>query len=183
MLSEEQERTLLQVARRSLEESVRGRPLPKFKIDDAVLTSPGAAFVTLGKAGQLRGCIGLLEPIEPLYLTVARMARAAALEDPRFPPVTEEELPEIEVQISVLGPLEQVHDIEQIEVGKHGLKIQRGFYSGVLLPQVATEYGWDRIEFLRHTCRKAGLPLDAWEEGADIHKFTAQVFGEPGHSS
>lgn len=178
MLSKEQGRRLLQIAGRSLEEYVRGKHLPRFEVEDAALTSPGAAFVTLRRGGELRGCIGMLEPVEPLFLTVARMARAAALEDPRFTPVTAEELPEIEVEISVLGPLEQVHNVEDIEVGKHGLRIQQGFYSGVLLPQVATEYGWDRVEFLRYTCRKAGLPLDAWEKGAEIYRFTAQILGE-----
>lgn len=182
MLSEEQKQRLLRVARQSLEESVGGRPLPRFEIRDPVLVAPGAAFVTLKKAGQLRGCIGLMEAIEPLYLTVAKMARAAALEDPRFPPVGERELAEIRIEISVLTPLEPVRDIEEIEVGKHGLKVQEGFYSGVLLPQVATEYGWDRIQFLRQTCRKAGLPPDAWEKGAEIFKFSAEVFGEEGDS-
>ena len=178
MLSEEQKRRLLQTARRSLEESVRGRPLPGFDLDDPLLISPGAAFVTLKKGGELRGCIGLMEPLHPLYLTVAKMTRSAALEDPRFPATTEAELAEMRVEISVLTPLERVRDVEEIEVGKHGLRIEQGPYAGVLLPQVATEYGWDRIEFLRNTCRKAGLPLDAWEKGAEIYKFSAEDFGE-----
>lgn len=161
-----------------MEECVRRGTPPRFEIDDPVLSSPGAAFVTLKKGGQLRGCIGMMEPIEPLYVTVAKMARAAAVEDPRFPPVTEAELSEIRVDISVLGPLEPVNDIEEIEVGKHGLKVQFGYSSGVLLPQVATEYGWDRSQFLRQTCRKAGIPLDAWEKGAEILKFSAEVFEE-----
>jgi AmmeMemoRadiSam system protein A len=178
MLTEAQKRSLLQIARRSLEESVRGKPLPISDVGDPVLNSPGAAFVTLKKAGQLRGCIGMMEAVQPLCLIVSKMARAAALEDPRFHPVAEAELAEIEVEISVLGALEPVRDVGEIEVGKHGLRVQRGLYSGVLLPQVPTSLGWERIEFLRQTCHKAGLPYDAWEKGAEIYKFTAEVFGE-----
>lgn len=177
-MSEEQKQYLLRMARRSLEASVRGNSLPPLDMDDPVLASPGAGFVTLKNKGELRGCIGLMEAVEPLCLTIARMARAAGLEDPRFPPVSEEELPEIRMEISVLSSLEPVRNIEEIEVGKHGLRIQRGYHAGVLLPQVATEYGWSRIEFLNHTCLKAGLPVDAWEKGAEIFKFSAEVFGE-----
>jgi len=178
MLSEEEKRKLLEIARRSLEESVHGRRLPSFHLDSRTLTSPGAAFVTLKKGGELRGCIGMMEPIEPLYVAVARMARAAALEDPRFPPVAKVELPDIRLDISVLTPLERVLSAEEIEVGKHGLRIERGGLCGVLLPQVAREYNWDRVQFLRQTCRKAGLPEDAWEKGAQVFKFSAEVFGE-----
>ena len=145
-------------------------------------TEPGllqerGAFVTLKKHGQLRGCIGRLIAEGPLYLTVQRVAMEAAVNDARFPPVTPDELPEIEIEISVLSPLEPVEDISQIEVGKHGLLIVKGGHQGVLLPQVATEQGWDRKEFLRGVCRKAGLPEDAWKD-AKLYIFTAEVFGE-----
>ena len=178
MLTDEQKRKLLEVARDSIEQSVKGNPLPRLKMEDEALTAPGAAFVTIHREGELRGCIGLMESTHPLCTTVARMARAAALEDPRFPPVTEDELNLIRLEISVLSPLDAVSGIEEIEIGKHGLKIQQGYRSGVLLPQVATEYGWDAVQFVRQTCRKAGLPSDAWENGAELRKFSAEVFGE-----
>jgi len=104
---------------------------------------------------------------------------SASLNDPRFPPLTEEELRDIDIEISVLSPLKEIQDVSEIEVGRHGIYITRGYQSGVLLPQVATEYGWDRETFLQHTCQKAGLPPDAWkQEGTKIEIFDAQVFGE-----
>ena len=107
------------------------------------------------------------------------MAEAAALRDPRFPPVSPDELDDLEIEISVLTVPKEIHDINEIEVGKHGIIIERGFNSGLLLPQVATEYGWDRITFLEHTCRKAGLPPNAWKEKGTIIKiFSAEVFDE-----
>jgi AmmeMemoRadiSam system protein A len=121
----------------------------------------------------------MIEAVKPLYQTVAEMAVAAAVEDPRFPPLTLDELPLITIEISVLSPLEEVEDVEEIEVGKHGLYIIRGFYRGLLLPQVATEYNWDRETFLQHTCLKAGLPTDCWQDQeTKIYKFSAEVFGE-----
>jgi AmmeMemoRadiSam system protein A len=169
---------LLGIARRAVETIVReGRP-PDLKTDNASLQTPQGAFVTLTIGGQLRGCIGTFREDTPLFRTVAQMAVAAAREDPRFPPLSAAELPKIHVEISALTPMQPVADVGAIEVGRHGLYVTKGFNSGVLLPQVATEYGWDRTTFLEQTCRKAGLPKDAWREGAKILSFEAEVFGE-----
>nr|MBP7886610.1 AmmeMemoRadiSam system protein A [Candidatus Neomarinimicrobiota bacterium] len=135
------------------------------------------AFVTLEKHHELRGCIGYILPIYPLYKTVIEMAKAAALDDPRFPPVSPSELKDITVEISVLTVPQKISDPSEIEVGKHGIIIKRGFNQGLLLPQVATDYGWDRETFLEHTCLKAGLPRDAWQDkNTEIQIFSAQVF-------
>ena len=135
------------------------------------------AFVTINKKGQLRGCIGYIEGRGPLYKTVEKMAEEAAFRDPRFDPVKERELPELEIEISVLTPLKKITDINEIEVGKHGIYIKKGWNSGLLLPQVATDYGWDRLTFLEHTCQKAGLPANAWKEkNTEIYIFSADIF-------
>jgi len=117
--------------------------------------------------------------VSPLYAAVAEMAQAAAFEDPRFAPLSEEELPEVDIEISVLSPTREISDLEEIKVGEHGLIVQQGMRKGLLLPQVATEYNWDRTTFLRHTCLKAGLPADAYKDkDTTIKVFSAQVFGE-----
>jgi len=137
------------------------------------------AFVTLKIGGELRGCIGYIIPVKPLYQTVRDVAESAALKDPRFSPVSARELPELEFEISALSPIRTVSNVDEIVVGRDGIIIKRGFYQGLLLPQVATEYGWSREEFLQHTCLKAGLPKDAWKQvGTDISVFSAEVFGE-----
>jgi AmmeMemoRadiSam system protein A len=178
-LSEEDKKELLKIARTSIEEFLKKRRIPSFSPSSPALMERKGAFVTLKKAGFLRGCIGMIEAVKPLYQTVAEMAVAAAIEDPRFPPLTLDELPLITIEISVLSPLEEVEDVEEIEVGKHGVYIIRGFYRGLLLPQVATEYNWDRETFLQHTCLKAGLPTDCWQDTeTKIYKFSAEVFGE-----
>jgi len=178
VLTDEEKEQLLKIARQSLECHVRGEPLPDWGEVSANLATPCGAFVTLHKQGNLRGCIGQIQALGPLYLTVAEMAGAAALRDPRFPPVQPSELDGIDLEISVLSPFREIQDVEEIEVGVHGLLLRKGPYRGLLLPQVATEQGWDREEFLQHTCYKAGLPADAWREGATIEVFSAQVFGE-----
>ncbi len=135
------------------------------------------AFVTIKKKGELRGCIGYIQGLKPLDITVKEMALAAAFEDPRFMPVTKDELPQIEIEISVLSPLKKIEDINQIIPGKHGILIKKGYRSGLLLPQVATEYNWDRVTFLSQTCIKAGLSPKSWEErNTEIYIFTAQIF-------
>ena len=135
--------------------------------------------MTLRQDGRLRGCIGSFVGTGPLIDTVREMAISASTRDPRFPPLTTAELEEVDLEISVLSPLRQIDDPSEIEVGRHGIFITRGFHSGVLLPQVATEYGWDRETFLEHTCAKAGLPADAWRDPeTQIEVFEAQVFGE-----
>ncbi len=141
------------------------------------LDQPFGAFVTLKKNDQLRGCIGRLDAAAPLRETIARMAQAAAFEDPRFPPVSLEEFDALDIEISILSPIEPCPDTELIEIGRHGLVIRSGGRSGLLLPQVPVEWGWDRQEFLQHTCRKAGLPPDAWrKQGTQLLWFEAEVF-------
>jgi len=137
-------------------------------------------FVTLHIKGNLRGCIGYIKGIKTIPETIIEMAKAAAFQDPRFPPLTQKEFDLIDIEISVLSPIEQVMKISEIVVGRDGLIISNGFSSGLLLPQVATEYGWDVTEFLQHTCYKAGLSADAWRDtkNTKIEKFSAQVFGE-----
>lgn len=177
-LSDADRQVLLRLARQALEESVRYHRLSKVEAPPGVLGDKGGAFVTLMKAGRLRGCIGYVEALRPLYQTVRECARAAALEDPRFPPVTPDELDSLRLEISVLSPLTEIRP-EEIEVGRHGLLISQGCQRGLLLPQVAVEWKWDRERFLAETCWKAGLPKDAWKHGARIQAFTANVFSEP----
>ena len=137
------------------------------------------AFTTLYYRGGLRGCVGYVFPVTPLYRTVAETARGAAFDDSRFSPVTRDEAPELQISLSILSPT-QLIPADQIEIGRHGLLISLGPYRGLLLPQVPVEHGWDRVTFLEQTCRKAGLPLDAWQTGARLEAFTAEVFADPG---
>ena len=137
-------------------------------------------FVTLTRHGRLRGCIGYLKAVKPLLAAVQEMATAAAFHDPRFPALREEELADLELEISVLSPMHLIKNIDEIEVGRHGLYLERGSFQGLLLPQVATQYGWDRLTFLRQTCLKAGLDPDAWQDPATrIFVFTADILHEP----
>ena len=138
----------------------------------------GGAFVTLHRGRELRGCIGRVEADEPLEGVIARCAVAAATADPRFPPVGAAELAELSIELSLVGPLEPVTDLSSIEVGRHGLVVEMGYRRGLLLPQVATEWAWDRDAFLAHTCEKAGLARDAWRHGAKVWRFEAEVFGD-----
>ncbi|HTL42911.1 MAG TPA: AmmeMemoRadiSam system protein A [Vicinamibacterales bacterium] len=169
---------LLAIARGAVEDAVERRPPRAAAASD--LPEASGAFVTLKKDGELRGCIGTLECRRPLGDEIARVAVSAAREDPRFPPVTAAELPALSVEVSVLGPLEPIDpaDPDAIVIGRHGLVVEQGWRRGLLLPQVAPEWGWDREEFLAHTCRKAGLPIDAWRHGAHVYRFEADVFGE-----
>jgi AmmeMemoRadiSam system protein A len=143
------------------------------------LSEPRGVFTTLYLKNALRGCVGYPVPNVPLYRAVMETACAAAFEDPRFSPVTLAEASELKISLSVLSSLQAV-PAETVEVGKHGLVISQGACRGLLLPQVAVEHGWDCITFLEQTCRKAGLPLDAWRSGARIEVFTAEVFGDDG---
>ncbi len=178
-LSDKQKSKLLALARKTIEEGARGKKKPKAGQDDEDLAIPAGAFVSLHKQGRLRGCIGRFEADSPLFETVVDMAWAASKNDPRFNEVGQEELSDIDIEISVLSPLKKISDISRIEVGRHGIYIMRGGRRGTLLPQVAQEQGWDRDEFLRHTCMKAGLPPDAYkDEGTDIYIYDALVFGE-----
>ena len=176
-LDDEDKKTLHHIAKTVIENMARGKPVPEFKVDAPILKESRGAFVTINKKGQLRGCIGHIEGRGPVYRTIEEMAEAAAFQDPRFNPVTERELPDLEVEISVLTPLKKITDVNEIEVGKHGIYIKKGWYSGLLLPQVATEYGWDRNVFLEHTCQKAGLPSNAWKDkNTEIYIFSADIF-------
>jgi len=177
-LSATEKQTLLGLARGSIEAHLEGASPPSVELTDK-LRQPGAAFVTLEKNGDLRGCIGHVVAMEPLHETVAHCAVQAASADLRFPPVTEDEMREIEIEISVLTPLQEMAQLSEIEIGRDGLMIVMGNYRGLLLPQVAVEYGWDREEFLRHTCRKAGLPDNAYRSpDATVYRFQALIFSE-----
>jgi AmmeMemoRadiSam system protein A len=174
--SQEERNLLLQLAHRSIELALEER-----RVD---LTPPTAhlaecrgAFTTLHLTGALRGCIGYVLPSQSLYATVAETARAAALDDPRFAPVTPAEAPHLKIEISVLS-LPQLIRAEDVVVGQHGLVVSQGNRRGLLLPQVPVEWGWSRETFLAQTCLKAGLPPDAWQRGAQIQAFTAEVFAE-----
>jgi AmmeMemoRadiSam system protein B/AmmeMemoRadiSam system protein A len=177
-LSDNDKRDLLRIARGSIEAAVAGKPAPDLEVTSPKLRDEMGAFVTLTERGELRGCIGNIVGTQPLYRTVAGMAVAAATEDPRFPPVGADELPKLGIEISVLTPLRTITDPEEIQVGRDGIYLEKGRYRGLLLPQVATEYGWDRYQFLDHTCIKANLPKGSWREGATIQIFSAQIFNE-----
>ena len=176
ILTPEQRAALLARARRAICDRVRGAPPASDPLEDPALKAPAAAFVTITCQGELRGCIGYVEPVKPLAEAVAHCAASAATADPRFPPVTPEELPRLRVEVSVLSPLRPVADPQEIRIGTHGLFISQAGRHGLLLPQVATEFGWDRETFLRQTCLKAGLPGDAWRRGAAIQVFTVDHF-------
>ncbi len=178
-LNDAQKNQLLTLARETLESYVStGQPGPQ-RTDDPLLLQPAAAFVTLNKDHQLRGCIGHVEPHLPLWDCVRQMAIAASTHDPRFTPVTQDEVASIQVEISVLTPLEPLENPEDVHVGTDGLVLERGGYRGLLLPQVPLEWGWDRETFLAHTARKAGLPPDAWKDPkTKLFRFQALVFQE-----
>lgn len=178
MLNKEEKETLLRMARETLQQYMTRGTIPEYEVTSPALQEAWGAFVTLQEHGQLRGCIGHMWSSEQLYRLVQQMAIAAATEDPRFEPVQQEELADIDIEISVLTPMQVVKDISEVEIGRDGLYIVAGPYAGVLLPQVATEWGWDRDEFLREVCFKAGLPANAWNKGATLYRFSAQVFGE-----
>lgn len=177
-LNEADQQRLLHLACQALEQSVREFELSEVEEPEGALGESRGAFVTLWKAGRLRGCIGYIEAQKPLYQTVRECALAAALRDPRFDPVDPEELPALRLEISVLSPLFEI-SADRVEVGRHGLLVSQGSRRGVLLPQVAVEWKWDRERFLEETCMKAGLPPDAWQHGARIQAFTAQAFAAP----
>ena len=184
--SPEERRWLLRLAHQSIRLAVTGTPLPSSLEKNHAsphLREARGAFTTLHEDGKLRGCIGYVVALEPLEETIRKTARAAALEDPRFPPVTEAELESLQVEISVLSPMFEIAPGDVV-VGRHGLMVSYEGRRGLLLPQVAPEWGWDRETLLAQTCRKAGLPKDMWKRGAKLEAFTAEVFGEaePGES-
>jgi uncharacterized protein len=177
MLTSEQREHLLALARASIASQVRGGA----SLETGTMPLPDASgvFVTIKARGQLRGCLGTLQNRAGLAAEVVRCAADSASEDPRFPPVTAGELPELSLEISVLGPLEAIEPgTDAFTIGVHGLVVEQGRHRGLLLPQVATEWGWDQEQFLRQTCVKAGLPPDAWQGGARVYRFAAEVFGD-----
>jgi uncharacterized protein len=177
-LARSEKKILLEVARRALIFAVERREMPENLPPSEILRRPGGAFVTLRHRGRLRGCIGQFASQDPLIEVVTYCAKAAALEDPRFEPVRAEELAELELEISVLSAAQEIL-FEKIEIGRHGLIVARGWQRGVLLPQVAAEFGWTAERFLEETCTKAGLERDAWKDPATrVHGFTAEIFSE-----
>ena len=183
--SPEQRKILLGVAREAIATGVADKPLehgPQFSAAAAsklwpLFLEPRGVFTTLYLGGELRGCVGYPSAIRPLYQAVAETARASAFEDSRFWPVDAEEVPKLRISLSVLSPLFPI-EVEQVEVGRHGLVISDGLRRGLLLPQVPVEHGWGRETFLEQTCRKAGLPAGAWRKSVVIEAFTAEVFGD-----
>lgn len=178
MFTDAQKRALLRAARAAIRSQVTGEAMAPGPC--ATLPAGTGAFVTIRRAGRLRGCLGTLECRGPLLEEIARCAARAAREDPRFPPVEASELAALAIEVSILGPLEPIspHDRDAIVIGRHGLVVERGSRRGLLLPQVASEWGWGPEDLLAHTCLKAGLPRDAWRDGAAVYRFEAIVFGD-----
>ena len=174
--SSEERNQLLRLAHDSIATALEHREVA-LDPPSAHLAEPRGAFTSLYLHGELRGCVGYVLPTSSLYRAVAETARAAAFDDNRFPPVTKEEAAQLEIELSILSPPQRIR-AEEVEVGRHGLLISGHGRRGLLLPQVPIERNWDRITFLEQTCRKAGLPADAWQKDATIEAFTAEVFGE-----
>jgi len=178
-LTNEEKRTLLMIARSAISSTLESKILPSLNFRSEELNRRSGVFVTLRIGENLRGCIGYIEPLFPLAYATQEVAVKAAMEDPRFMPITPPEFDRITIEISVLAPLEELKDIETIEIGKHGLVIDSGYRRGLLLPQVATEYHWDRKQFLKHISLKAGLPADAWKrKEIKLFTFTVEKFDE-----
>lgn len=180
LLNEDQQKFLLSLARDAIRHKLHtGKILEKKKdVKDPSLSRKQGAFVTLKVDGELRGCIGYPLPYKPLTETIIEVATMASTEDYRFAPLSPEEFERTTIEISVLSLPEEVEDIKEIEVGKHGLIISRDVHKGLLLPQVPVEHGWDLETYLRHACLKAGLDEDEWKKGAKIEVFSAQVFSD-----
>jgi AmmeMemoRadiSam system protein A len=172
--SQDERSLLLRLAHDSILSALAGSEI-SLNPPTAHLAEPRGVFTSLHLRGQLRGCVGYVLPVNSVYRAVAEIARAAALEDTRFQPVTREEAPSLEIEISILSPPKPI-PADAVEIGRHGLLISLAGHRGLLLPQVPVEHHWDRLTFLEQTCRKAGLPLDAWQRGATIEGFTAEVF-------
>lgn len=171
--------SLISIARRAIETHIRTGTTVVEPREEMALNSRSGCFVTIKQKGRLRGCIGNFQSENPLFREIAEMAVASATKDPRFYPMKEEDLKNFTLEISVLSPLQKIESIEDIKVGTHGIYLEKGYYRGVLLPQVAVEHNWDRETFLAQTCLKAGLPTDSWQaEDAEIYVFSAQIFRE-----
>jgi AmmeMemoRadiSam system protein A len=181
MTSNADRQLLLQIARAAIVAHVCGTSIPEGAHGD-LGGRRGGAFVTLHQGNQLRGCIGHIEARDVLTRVVARCAVSACSADPRFPAVSRSEIDRLSIELSILGPLESIRSADEVEIGRHGLVVEKAGHFGLLLPQVATEWRWAREQFLEHTCRKAGLPQDGWKHGATLWRFEAEVFGEAGGS-
>jgi uncharacterized protein len=170
---------LLKLARTTLETYLANGKIPPHQASSEALLEQKGAFVSLHQGDELRGCIGILVADQELFKIVQHCVLSAAMEDTRFISVTRDEVDSLSIEISVLTPFRRIQDINEIEVGKHGLYIVRGEYRGLLLPQVATQYRWDRLTFLKHTCLKSGLPESAWRDPQTvIYTFEAEVFSD-----
>jgi len=176
--TETHRQTLVELARKSIETFTKTGKIFDYESSDPVLNQALGVFVTLRIGEALRGCIGQMWADTPLYQTVKETAISAATRDPRFPPVSDVELDQLEIKISILSPLDPVEDVNEIEVGKHGLMIVYAGRRGVLLPQVPVDRDWDRITFLENLCLKAGLPPGSWKENIELYSFTTKDFGE-----
>jgi AmmeMemoRadiSam system protein A len=174
----EERSVLLKLAHESILSAVEHREI-SLTPPSPHLSEPRGAFTTIYFQTVLRGCVGYVFPVASLYRTVAETARAAAFEDTRFSPVTVDEASGLEVSLSVLSPLKAIKP-EEVEIGLHGLVVSQSGHRGLLLPQVPVDHDWDRVTFIEQTCRKAGLPRDAWQKGATLQAFTAEVFGDRG---
>jgi len=178
MTNGEQRQQLLRIARDAIEHCVRGDRQFDDVIEPAETSASAGVFVSIHTNGTLRGCIGQIEPDRALDALIRRCAIGACSSDPRFLPVTEGELALIDIELSLLGPLEPILGPDQIEIGRHGVVVEQGRRRGLLLPQVAVERQWDAVTFLTHTCHKAGLHADAWKADARLWRFEAEVFGD-----
>ena len=174
----EERSALLQLAHDAILATLENRALQTFQ-PSPHLSELRGAFTTVYSNDKLRGCVGYPTAVMPLYRTIVETARGAAFDDPRFVPVSLEEARYLQISISILSPMAPIQ-AEGIVIGRHGLIISQAGCRGLLLPQVAVEHGWDRVTFLEQTCHKAGLPTNAWKEGATIEAFTAEVFSDPG---
>lgn len=175
-MSAKEKQLLLEIAREAIVSFVQNGAIPEREVNNSNLLVQQGCFVCIKVNGMLRGCIGNFISDKPLYRLVQEMAVSAATRDPRFYPMKKDDLKDFDVEISVLSPLHKISSVEEIEVGVHGLYLEKNFSRGVLLPQVALEYGWDRDTFLSQTSIKAGLGKDDWQEGTDIYTFSALVF-------
>lgn len=175
ILSKKEKTTLIDFVKKTILSELKKTPAPQLQIANKIMNEKTGLFVTLyGPQKKLRGCIGYVYGIKPFKEALAEMALAAAFDDPRFSPVTPEEFHDLSVEISILSPMERCYDVNKIEIGKHGLLLKEGFRSGLLLPQVAVEWHWDRAEFLAGVCQKAGLPETAWQT-AELYIFSAEI--------
>jgi len=173
-LTTSERKELLSLAKRTIDSYVRHGAVPEYTTRDPRLLANGAVFVTINRNHELRGCIGHIQAVMPLYRSVISNAVSASSRDPRFPPMTKDELTNLELEVTVLSPLELLDDVKNIRIGAHGLYISKGMNSGVLLPQVAEEYRWDVPTFLEQVSIKAGLPANAWKD-AQLYTFTADI--------